>query len=233
MIVTKGVACIMTWHPGRKIANKFTKQNALLAHYEIAHHIPDTKRYNVKNLKGMLDRHLMVFVKPIIGSGGYGVIQVGKHKGEYFYKLYSNKRFFQSFEGLVRGLRGCMKKRAHMIQQGIHLLTINGSPVDYRVKYVNENWRWTYKAIVGRVARPGLAITNLKQGGRLLSGATAISFTLGASSVARKKREMKRLTKLCTSVLVNRFPGLTHLGFDYGIDRSGKIWILEVNTNPQ
>jgi hypothetical protein len=31
----------------------------------------------------------------------------------------------------------------------------------------------------------------------------------------------------------SQFPGVGQLGFDYGLDYSGKIWILEVNTRPQ
>ena len=41
------------------------------------------------------------------------------------------------------------------------------------------------------------------------------------------------LTKLSTQMLENRFPGIGQLGFDYGIDQNGKIWIFEVNTRPQ
>lgn len=224
----------MTWHPGRKIASKVRKQDALLAHPAIAPHIPPTMRYTRENLEIMLNRHTMVFVKPIVGSGGFGVIQVIKENNQFAYKLRSTKRVFSTFGQLTAGLSRIMKRnRAYMIQKGIFLLRINGSPVDYRVKYVKEGGRWSYKAIVGRVAKPGSAITNLKQGGKQWSGSAAIRATLGSSKVARKKNEMRRLTVMCTNVLVNRYPGLTHLGYDYGIDRNGKIWIFEVNTSPQ
>jgi len=43
---------------------------------------------------------------------------------------------------------------------------------------------------------------------------------------------MRNLTRTATSLLESRFPGLTQLGYDYGIDRNGQIWILEVNTRP-
>src|SRR5690606_29901140 len=102
--------------------------------------------------------------------------------------------------------------------------------VDYRVKYVYENGRWRYRAIVGRKARRGLAVTNLCQGGKLLKGNVAIAGTLGAAAVAETKAEMRRLTEQATSVLIQAIPGLTHLGYDYGIDKRGKIWMFEVNT---
>jgi D-alanine-D-alanine ligase-like ATP-grasp enzyme len=44
---------------------------------------------------------------------------------------------------------------------------------------------------------------------------------------------MRELTVAATQVLESRFPGVNLLGYDYGIDRNGKIWIFEVNTKPQ
>lgn len=224
---------MFTWHSGRKIASKTSKQSKLLRDQEIAIHIPQTKSFSANHLKVMLDRYGMVYVKPNVGSGGYGVIKVKRtHKGYYFHAS-SRKVEFSSFNGLYSGLKRMMKKKLYLIQQGIDLLTINGSPVDYRVKYVKEYGKWTYKAIVGRVAKPGLAVTNLQRGGQQWSGASAIRATLGSGAVASKKDKMKYLTRRCTDILLRHYPGLTRLGYDYGIDKKGKIWLFEVNTNPQ
>ncbi|MCR8659439.1 YheC/YheD family protein [Paenibacillus endoradicis] len=222
----------MTWHPGRKVSSKVLKQNALEAHPQIAPHIPHTKTYNDSNLIEMLNRYNMVFVKPIKGSLGNGVIQVSKIDGGYSYKVNSKKYKVTSYEALLRGLASSKMKRAYIIQQGIDLLRIDGSPVDYRVKYVLDKGMWRYRIILGRVARPGLSITNISKGGRVLHCNTAIRRTLGAGAVSHTIEEMKQLTRLCTYVLEQRFPGITHLGYDYGIDKNGKIWIFEVNTSP-
>lgn len=222
----------MTWHPGRKVSSKLLKQNALAAHPQIAPHIPNTKTYNASNLNEMLNRYRMVFVKPIKGSLGKGVIQVTKINGGYSYKVDSKKYKVTSYEALVRGLASKKLKRAYFIQQGIDLLRIDGSPVDYRVKYCIDDGVWNYRVILARVAGPGYAITNLSKGGRKLDYNIAIKQTLGAGAVSQIIGDMKHLTRLCTSVLEQRFPGLTHLGYDYGIDQRGKIWIFEVNTSP-
>lgn len=222
----------MSWHTGRKIASKTVKQAALLSHPEISAHIPPSRSFSYENLKMMLDMHYMVYVKPVVGTGGFGVIKVKREAGAYVFHVRSSISRYQSFDAMFQQLKKKMRNRKHMIQKGIELLSIDGCPVDYRVKYVYENGRWGYRSIVGRKARRGLAVTNLTQGGKLLKGATALSATLGSSAVQRKKAEMRRLTELSTSVLTSRYPGLTHLGYDYGIDKNGKIWMLEVNTNP-
>ena len=124
--------------------------------------------------------------------------------------------------------------RRYWIQKGIRLATINDRPIDYRVKHVKqEDGRWVITAIVGRLAKPGLFVTNLCRGGTRLTGSEGIRRSISAAAVSSKKREMRLLTRLSTQMLESRFPGIGQLGFDYGIDKSGKIWIFEVNTRPQ
>ncbi|MFC6334729.1 YheC/YheD family protein [Paenibacillus septentrionalis] len=222
----------MSSHTGRKIASKTVKQAALLSHPEISSHIPPSKSFGYENLKQMLGTHHKVFVKPIVGTGGFGVIQVKKQANGYAFQIRSSVYQYQSFDAMFQQLKKKMRNRSHMIQKGIDLLTIDGCPVDYRVKYVYEYGRWRYRAIVGRKAKRGLAVTNLTQGGKLMKGAAAIAATLGSTAVQSKKAEMRRLTERCTAILTRKYPGLTHLGYDYGIDKNGKIWLFEVNTNP-
>ncbi|MFD2117690.1 YheC/YheD family protein [Paenibacillus yanchengensis] len=219
---------------GRILANKMSKTDVLIRNHEIANHIPPTKRFHSKNLMEMLQTHGMVVIKPLVGSGGAGVIKVVKHaKGTYSYTYLSRTRSFQSYDSLYRALRATMKKKRYMIQKGIDLATVNGRPIDYRVKYVKENGRWRYKAIVGRIARSGLFVTNLQRGGRLVSGSKGIALSLGSSYVKEKKGKMRKLTVLSTKILEQRYRGINQLGYDFGIDKSGKIWLFEVNTRPQ
>jgi glutathione synthase/RimK-type ligase-like ATP-grasp enzyme len=181
----------------------------------------------------MLARYGMVVVKPVRGAGGIGVIKVEKRGSTYRLTHKSTSRTYSSFSGLQRALNATRKKRAYLIQRGIRLATIGGRPIDYRVKYVKENGRWTYRSMVGRLARPGLFVTNLCRGGTQLTAAQGISRSLSGKLVKAKKREMRHLTNASTMLLESRFPGIGSLGYDYGIDRNGHIWMLEVNTRPQ
>src|SRR5690606_33240233 len=108
-----------------------------------------------------------------------------------------------------------------------------GRPIDYRVKYVKENGIWKYRSMVGRLARRGLFVTNLCRGGTQMTAAQGIRRSLSARLVKKKKGEMRHLTKASTALLESRYPGIGQLGYDYGIDRKGHIWMLEVNTRPQ
>lgn len=217
---------------GRQLASKWAKTEALLSHPGIAGHIPPTSRYSAEQLRRMLAMHGMVVLKPVVGSGGYGIIKVMRSGLGYSYVHKRRTRHFATFDALTNALRGWTSKKSYLIQKGIWLATVNGRPIDYRVKYVKTWNGWEFRALVGRIANPGLFVTNLSQGGTLVLAGEGIRASLGPSHVKAKKKKMKELTALATRVLVQRYPGLSQLGFDYGIDRQGKIWLFEVNTRP-
>lgn len=219
---------------GRQLASKWAKTEALLSHPGIAPHIPPTRIFTRGNLQGMLSQHGMVVVKPVRGAGGHGVIKVSREGSGYAYTYYAKTNRFDSFDGLYRSLNAKRGRRQYLIQKGIRLATVQGRPIDYRVKYVKQpTGQWSITAIVGRLAKPGLFVTNLCRGGSLLSGSEGIRRSFSGAVIASKKREMRRLTIQSTEVLERLYPGIGQLGFDYGIDKSGKIWIFEVNTRPQ
>ncbi|RXZ84246.1 YheC/YheD family protein [Paenibacillaceae bacterium] len=218
---------------GRQLASKWAKTAALKSHPRIAPHIPPTRMFSKSNLRSMLAAHGTVVIKPVRGAGGHGVIKVVKRGNEYSYTYYAVCKRFSNFDALVGSLSRQQRGRKYLIQKGIHLATIGGRPIDYRVKYVKEKGRWGYRALVGRLARPGLFVTNLCRGGSLLTASEGIRRSLSGGAVRSKKREMRTITQLSTNVLESRYPGIGQLGFDYGIDKSGKIWMFEVNTRPQ
>ncbi|BFH60905.1 MULTISPECIES: YheC/YheD family protein [Paenibacillus] len=218
---------------GRQLASKWLKTEALLTDPEVAPYIPQTRTLTRENLQVMLGAHGFVVVKPIVGGGGYGVIKVARSGSRYSITYSSKTSHYNSFQAMYSSLMRVKVNRKYLIQQGIHLARIQGRPIDYRVKYVKNGAKWEYRAMVGRLARPGLFVTNLCKGGNMLSCREGLRRSLPHISSTEKRREMRNLTRRCTSILERHFPGIGQLGFDYGLDQSGKIWIFEVNTRPQ
>ncbi|WP_341281553.1 YheC/YheD family protein [Paenibacillus sp. FSL H8-0537] len=224
----------MSEHQGRQLASKWAKTAVLLSHAGIAPHIPPTRRYTGENLRSMLQTHQMVVIKPVRGAGGHGVIKVTQDgSASYSYTYYAVKKHFSSFNALKSALDKQRKGRPYIIQKGIRLASVGSRPIDYRVKYVKTATGWVYRSMVGRIAREGLFVTNLCRGGTMVSAAEGIRRSISGAAVRAKKSKMRELTVQATQLLESRFPGIGQLGFDYGIDKSGKIWIFEVNTRPQ
>lgn len=218
---------------GRMLASKWLKTTALMTNGYVARHIPPTRIYSTGNLKTMLHRFGMVVLKPVRGAGGNGVIKATRVGRGYQLHSRSSVRYFGTFAGLCGQIGRLKGRRAYLIQRGIRLATIAGRPIDYRVKHVKTDAGWQIRAMVGRVARRGLFVTNLCRGGTRITAGQGIARSLSGRLVGAKKSQMRHLTRTSTALLESRFPGIGQLGYDYGIDRGGRIWMLEVNTRPQ
>lgn len=218
---------------GRQLASKWRKTEALLSDRRISGYVPRTVAYSGPALNSMLNRYGNVVIKPIVGGGGYGVIKVFRDGKGYGFTYMSKTRMFNDFGTMAKALGRVKVRRRYLIQQGISLASIGGRPIDYRVKVVKNGARWEFRSMVGRLARPGLFVTNLCKGGTMLSCREGLRLSLPHIKTSVKKREMRNLTITCIQVMERHFPGVGELGFDYAVDRSGRIWILEVNTRPQ
>ncbi|QWU15307.1 YheC/D like ATP-grasp [Paenibacillus sophorae] len=218
---------------GRQLASKWRKTEALLSDSRISGYIPKTMPYSNTALHSMLQRYGNVVIKPIVGGGGYGVIKVFRDGRGYGFTYMDRTRIYRDYSSMAGALKRVRVKRSYLIQQGISLARIAGRPIDYRVKVVKNGEHWEFRSMVGRLARPGLFVTNLCKGGTMLTCREGLRRSLPRIKISAKRTEMRNLTITCIGVLERHFPGIGELGFDYAVDRSGRIWILEVNTRPQ
>jgi glutathione synthase/RimK-type ligase-like ATP-grasp enzyme len=181
----------------------------------------------------MLSRYSFIVAKPIVGAGGHGVVKIEKlASGLYRYHYKEKSKVHKSWDALISDINRIRKGRKYMLQQGIDLATVNGRRVDYRVTIVKRGGAWRITAVVARLARPGLFVTNLCRGGTMMKGTAALKRTFPAL-VKRKRKTMIGVARTCTYLLESRYPGIGALGFDFGIDKKGTVWIFEVNTRPQ
>jgi len=218
----------------RQVASKWKKYLALKSHDGVARHLPDMRLYSPRQLEDMLGRHAFVVAKPVVGGGGSGAVKISRTgNGGYTYQYMHKKRTVGSFAQLTAALHRITRGRKYVVQQGIPLATIKGRPVDYRVKMVKQGGGWKTTAVVAKVARPGLFVTNLCRGGTQLRAMQALRSCFPAKLAKAKKDTMTGVARTCTYVLEKRYPGLRALGYDFGVDQRGNVWVFEVNTRPQ
>lgn len=65
-----------------------------------------------------------------------------------------------------------------------------------------------------------------------MRGYSALRKSFPARAARRKKATMRGVARTSTSILEQQFPGIGSLGYDFGVDRKGRIWMFEVNTKP-
>jgi|DewCreStandDraft_1066081.scaffolds.fasta_scaffold00020_7 glutathione synthase/RimK-type ligase-like ATP-grasp enzyme len=217
----------------RQVADKWNKFDVLKRHKGVARHIPPMLSYNAENLRQMLDSHDFIVAKPLIGTGGNGVVKIVKISEDLYSCHYRRKNVkLDSWNKLIEHINRIRRGRNYMLQKGIHLITIQGKPVDYRVKMVKDKSIWKITAVVARVARTGQFVTNLCNGGTMLKGFEALRSTYPSNTAKLKKRTMTGVARTSTRLLEKEYPGIGSLGFDFGVDQKGKIWMFEVNTRP-
>ncbi|CAG7652508.1 Endospore coat-associated protein YheD [Paenibacillus solanacearum] len=213
------------------VASKWKKTKVLLESNRIAKVIPETRKFSPEALQEMLAQYGSVIAKPCSSAGGHGIVKISRKNYGYKIRYKGMKKKTGKFSKLVRALRRLQRRRKYILQRTIDLAQIDGRPVDYRVKLVRKGDKWKVTALVAKVARKGYFITNICRGGDLMRSSEAIRRSLNTNP-RRKKRKMVKLSRKSAKILAKKFPGITQLGFDYGLDKDGKIWMFEVNTNP-
>jgi len=195
--------------------------------------IPATIRFNVSELKKMLEQHGMVYVKPDVGSHGKGVMRVEHSRGQYSFQLGKRLRTYRSYDLMVSELRKQFKGKRYLVQKGIHLLKHRGRRFDIRVMaQFNPSKQWETTGMIGRVAAPRKIVTNYHGGGALTPVSSLLGKRLSSDGYKKKIRSFEKMGVIAGRTMRKHFPGVCEVGLDIGMDRTLTPWIIEVNTAP-
>ncbi|MCL6516400.1 YheC/YheD family protein [Alicyclobacillus sp.] len=206
-------------------------------HPDIRRHLPATARYTPAVLRAYLKMYKTVFVKPSGGSRGHGILKVWRD-GDRVYVQHTvhPAKSFSSVDDAVRHVERLREAKAYVVQQGLHLLRVDGRPVDIRVLVQRDRpgGPWLYTGMVAKVAGAGSVVTNVALSrGRVIAVEEALRRGLGWGP-KRIRACVARLRELALTA-ARHFDGYQpyrELGFDIGIDRAGRIWLIEENTAP-
>ncbi|WP_226659443.1 YheC/YheD family protein [Pseudalkalibacillus hwajinpoensis] len=219
--------------PGKWEIHKHLKKNALLNR-----HLPQSIKLQphtcAKVLADMLIEHDKLILKPSIGSQGNGLMLITKnlhkigvqinHNGHILHHTYDNTG------SLLKMIRSVLKERDYIAQQWLSLLDQKDRPFDRRVVMKKTSYA-TWEEI-GRATRVGNAesfVSNLHSGGSIQ---TDQQLLIPEGVFHQAEQKISRLSHCVASLLEKDFPPLFELGLDFGIDRTGKVWLLEANSKP-
>jgi glutathione synthase/RimK-type ligase-like ATP-grasp enzyme len=210
----------------RNIASKWLKHEALRrSSWRLSKYMPETRRLTRDNLERMLDKYGMVYVKPVFGALGTGVMRVDKTDGGLSYQIGLKRKRYSSISAGYAALLKETRGKAYMVQRGIWLARYKGQPFDIRVmvqRLPRKPWKMT--GMAARVAAPGKIVTNGSQGGTIYPVSMLISNAM--------KRRLRRISLRAARRLHAVFPGLVQIGLDVAVDQSRRPWIIEANTYP-
>jgi len=194
---------------------------------------------SASTLHGMLSRHSTVFLKPIKGSLGRGILRVRRTQDGYQCDATAangiRRQSFGTFEKLSKSLGHKIKSGTFQIQQGLQLVEVDGRPVDFRaVVQRGSTGEWSVTSIVARIAGNRTFVSNLARGGSL----STVADTLAKSNLPRHLQSAAS-AKL-RSVAVDIAKGIetqiqshfAEFGVDLAVDTRGNVWLIEVNSKP-
>lgn len=219
------------------LTSKWIKTKVLMQCRAISPLIPETVKFSRANLKNMLLKYGMVYVKPERGTYGNGVMKVEQsrdvHGTEYKYQSGTKIRTFGAFDSFYVSLKKMTRGRSYLIQRGIVLLKHGKHRFDIRVMVqLSPRGKWETTGLIGRVAEKGKIVTNYHSGGKLTAMEKLLSPYLNASQQAEMLKKLRRLGEETGRFYHKKYPGFRQIGVDVGLDSHMTPWIIEVNTSP-
>lgn len=220
--------------------NKWRVHQLLAANEQLSRYLPETHVLNLANLTAMANKYKVLYLKPSNGSLGSRIIKVNCSEQHWNYTIYNHGRRSgqaSSPAGLLQATRTTRGKRSYIVQQGLDLDTYYGNPFDMRIIFQKDGeGKWQISKKFARVAPRGSSIANLSRGGTAETSQKIMAriFKGDRQIIKEKNRE---LIELCLTVAetleTNSQKNYGELGLDIGIDKTGRLWIIEVNSKPR
>lgn len=226
----------------RPLRNKWTVHQTFAQQSQFRHHLPDTVMYQASSdLLNMLKKHNVVYVKPINGTGGRGILRIEKLQTRGLFDIQGrqpSRRIIAPRRLTTAKLESVVRKWCrggnYLVQQGIALRLPGGRVHDYRMLVQkNGQGKWQLTGIAARVGAARSVTSNLHGGGRAVKAEEMLKEWLGSGEKASKTlRSAEKLGLEAAAYLENSFGALCELALDLAIGRDGRIYILEVNPKP-
>ncbi|MHB8170372.1 MAG: YheC/YheD family endospore coat-associated protein [Thermincolia bacterium] len=228
-----------THYFNRSFLNKALVAKALQDCEELKLHLPETRQLkSYRDCLEMLERFSSVFLKPIHGSLGRGIIKFTRPDlACYRYQAFAGRQKTKGKAVAAESLASVVKRltfgRGYLIQQGIPLLTIEGRPFDIRVliqKNCFGNWVETH--MFAKIAAKGNFATNVAAGGEVASVQQALAEAAKQAGVTTEvlAESIRHLVFTVAQALEEKLGPFGELGLDIGIDNKGLVWLIEVNS---
>lgn len=204
-------------------------------------HLPETALLNDAEVAfKMLERHPAIFLKPVAGAAGKGILR-GRLDGPGLMQLdYISaatggmKQVHVGTEQLDRWLAQGGRKGRYIVQQGLALNAFHGRIADLRVLAQKDGeGRWGVTGMGCRVAGHGRFTANLHTGGQGVPAELLLDAVYPDAASREQAREEAEELALRAARRVEEAAGpMGELGLDFGIDRRGSIWLIELNGQP-
>ncbi|UVI31882.1 YheC/YheD family endospore coat-associated protein [Paenibacillus spongiae] len=222
------------------LPGKWDVYEAMLGDELLRPMLPPTYRYNgLELLSELMNSHRSgLFLKPSAGYQGRGALRLEQCAEGYRIsgRNAGNKPLHRTFAHLndfTLWIEPFARSAAYIIQPYLQLTDMNGLAFDIRsLIQKDERGRWHTTGSALRVGEAGSVTANLHGGGTAQEAFKGLSHRFGANKARELLARMNRINERAAILLEQRFGRLCELGFDYGVEPDGRLWLLEANAKP-
>lgn len=217
--------------------NKWTLYNVLKKNKELAHHLPATALFKeIEDLKSILNKNKTIYLKACRGSKGQQIMRIEQLSPDFFeYRHFRHKILHKavvSFTGLTKQIFRFFKDKPFILQETIDLPNLGECIYDMRSEVQrNGKGKLEIVEILVRVANPGAPITQFSSSYLFNDFFSKFTNHSRQEVVALKSYIKKFLVNVYTTV-EKEFGPYGEIGIDFAIDKKGKLWFIECNSQP-
>lgn len=227
---------------GIRIVNALTKLNKMQIYKICAldpilnEHLPRWEMLTEENVDRLLDEYSVAYVKPDSLYKGKGVTKVTRctkgywveqRRGEENYKV-----LCKNPQEVLRRVQSNAGKNLFVIQEAIQLLLNKGRPFDFRLLMQKDgSGQWKETGVVARINARGSIIASPRSGGNVATFEEVMS-RFSKEDRKRVHREMVRFATYLARTIDHQIGPYVELGFDIGVDKMGRVWLIELNGKP-
>lgn len=196
--------------------------------------LPDTRLLNDPDqVVDMLNQYGELFLKPLNGAAGEGIIHIMRKSSEIVW-IYSNGKQIEHHgdeEKLIKFLTSCFKKTPYITQEGIARKKLNDHNVEIRI-YMQKNGRnqWMRTGMVARLTKSSIVTQDTEVNMRI----TRVLNSLYPDANERKKikDQLGELSKRVIESIEEQVGAFGEIAIDVCIDLYNNIKIIEINAKP-
>jgi glutathione synthase/RimK-type ligase-like ATP-grasp enzyme len=222
------------------LKGKWDVHRALQKDPAIRPYLPRTIKYQgPQTLRLWFQQYQEAFLKPHSGSQGKGTMHIEQEPtGSYIVsgRNFRNERLREHFVDLDRlsvWVQRWVRSRIFLVQEYLDLNTIDGYVYDIRVLVQkNGEGRWQTTGMAVRKGAQGSSTSNLHGGGSALPVSPFLKQEYGSAAASRIVNTLNDLAGELPVKIEGRFGRFCELGLDFGVDKGGRVWLLEVNSKP-
>jgi Glutathione synthase/Ribosomal protein S6 modification enzyme (glutaminyl transferase) len=219
--------------------NKWAMYKCLKQDTGLSSHLPPTILYTKpQDIFSFLKKHPCIYIKPLYGFKGKGIIKVIKNKNLiYVWQKKDNKNIKVVFNGINKANQffdNILKKGNYIIQKMLDITFANNQVVDFRLILMkDQSGDWIDLGHFGRIGSPKNIVSNRSSGGKVEKDIFVLKqiFKLSQQEARAYRMQMSNIAVKAAKVLDKLGNSMGRYGVDLALDQNKNIWLIEMNHN--